>query len=217
MFIPDPRIQPPGILRGLYPDAVWRFTPDKPEVYLTFDDGPVPEATPWILDALERENCKATFFCVGDNAERYPAIYRDLLAAGHRTGNHTHNHLQGLKTTSGNYIRNIEKAARVIRSQLFRPPHGLMSLRQYRYLAQRYRIIMWDIVAMDYHPSYNPDRIWRSVSGYVRNGSVITFHDSVKTIEKLKIALPPVIKMLKDRGFQPVTIPDFRSDGILLP
>ena len=216
MRMPDPRIQPPGFIRDLFPSAIWRFSAEKPEVYLTFDDGPVPEATPWILEMLEKENCRATFFCVGENALRYNHLYREIMAGGHTTGNHTHNHLQGLKTGNPEYFKNITLASGTIEPALFRPPHGLMTLSQYRWLKERYKIIMWDVVSRDYHPEVSPAMIFRNVSNYVRNGSVITFHDSLKTIEKLKIGLPLVIKMLKDKGFQPVAIPEIQSHNIHL-
>ena len=216
MRIPDPRVQPPGFIRGLFPGATWRYSPENPEVYLTFDDGPVPEATPWVLEILEKEDCKATFFCVGENVVRHNTIYRRIIEEGHTTGNHTYNHLQGLKTTEREYTANVEKASEVIDSRLFRPPHGLMTLSQYRQLETRYNMVFWDIVSRDYHPEVSPDKICRNVIDYIRNGSVITFHDSVKTIQKLKIALPLIIKMLKDSGYLPVAIPDIRTSCIPL-
>jgi peptidoglycan/xylan/chitin deacetylase (PgdA/CDA1 family) len=216
MKIPDPRVQPPGFIRGLFPGATWRYSASHPEVYLTFDDGPVPEATPWVLEILEKENCKATFFCVGENAVRHNSIYRKILEAGHTAGNHTYNHLQGLKTTDNEYVSNVIKASEVIDSRLFRPPHGIITPSQYRLLATRYSVVFWDIVSRDYHPEVSPERIFRNVKDYVRNGSVITFHDSVKTIQKLKIALPLVIKMLKDSGYHPVAIPDIGASYIPL-
>lgn len=216
MKIPDPRIQPPGFIRDLFPSAIWRFTAEKPEVYLTFDDGPIPEATPWILELLDKEKCGASFFCVGENALRHNQIYREILAAGHTTGNHTYNHLQGVKTSNPVYFNNIALASGIIESALFRPPHGWMKYSQYRWISGHYKIIFWDVVSRDYHPKVSPTGIVRYVNDYVRNGSVIAFHDSLKTIEKLKIALPVVIKMLKDKGFQPVAIPEFKPIDIHL-
>jgi peptidoglycan-N-acetylglucosamine deacetylase len=206
MIFQAPVIHPPKVLRRLFPDAWWSIGQAENAVYLTFDDGPVPEATPWVLDLLEKENIKATFFCVGENVSKYPELYRRIIDAGHSTGNHTFNHLQGIKCDNQFYYDNIAKASRLIDSNLFRPPHGLMKPEQYRHLKRTYRVVMWDILSMDHHSAFTPEMTIRTIERFVKQGSVITFHDSVKTLEKLRIILPAVIKMLKDNGFQPLPI-----------
>lgn len=207
MTVFTPHIRPPKFLRRCFSDALWTLDEKGKNVYLTFDDGPVPEATPWILDFLEKENIKATFFCVGENVFRYPEIFQQTIQAGHSVGNHTYNHLQGLKTSNREFFSNIEKASMLIDSNLFRPPHGLMKPGQYFHIAESYQVVMWDIVSLDYQMSQTPEMICSNIERFVENGSIITFHDSVKTIEKLKTTLPLVIKMLRDRGFQFRAIP----------
>jgi peptidoglycan-N-acetylglucosamine deacetylase len=208
MILFAPLIHPPKFIRRWCANAWWSIDQDMDNtVYLTFDDGPVPEATPWVLEILSSENVKATFFCVGDNVSKYPDLYQQIIDQGHSTGNHTYNHLHGIKTANELYYRNIRKASSLIDSNLFRPPHGLMKPEQYRFLSNRYQIVMWDIVSMDYHPSFTPAMIFENVARHVKKGSIITFHDSVKTIGDLKIVLPLVIKMLKNRGYQLSAIP----------
>lgn len=202
-----PHIHPPKFIRRWFSDALWIMDGGENAAFITFDDGPVPEATPLVLEILEKENAKATFFCVGENVFRYPEIYQQIINAGHSVGNHTYNHLQGLKTGNQEFFNNIEKASNLIDSNLFRPPHGLLKPGQYSRISEFYQVVMWDIVSMDYHPSHTPGMICANIERFVKCGSIIIFHDSVKTIEKLKKALPLVIKMLKDQGFQLRAIP----------
>lgn len=203
----DPRVHPPQFIRRLFPDAFWVLNGNNRNIYITFDDGPVPEATSAVLDILSAEDVKATFFCVGENVHKYPASYKRILNNGHSTGNYTYNHLKGLKTRNADFFQNIEKASELIDSRLFRPPHGLMKPSQYRHLSKHYQIVMWDILTLDYAQSSIPDDLLNRVESYVRPGSIITFHDSIKSADKLKTALPLVIKMLKDKGFHPSAIP----------
>lgn len=193
---------PPRIYRALYPDTLWCL-PDNNEkvVYLTFDDGPIPGITPWVLDLLDKYHVKATFFCVGDNVKKYPHIYNMILERGHRTGNHTFNHLQGLKTTGQSYLENVEQAARFISSELFRPPHGHLKLSQYRQLNEKYKIVMWDVVSRDYSKWQSPERVFKNVKKYTRNGSIIVFHDSLKAERNMKHALPKSIAWLLENGY----------------
>lgn len=199
--------QPPRIYRLLFPGALWRIpSPDKC-VYLTFDDGPVPEITPWVLDLLEQYNVPATFFCVGDNVRKYPEIYQMILDRGHRTGNHTFNHIQGIRYWTHNYLANIQKATEYIKSDLFRPPHGHMRFPQVMYLRNKYKIIMWDVVTRDYSPHMTPNGVFNVVKNYTRNGSIIVFHDSVKAEKNMKEALPRSIEWLLKEGYQFRLIP----------
>ncbi len=194
--------QPAMWLRWLYPRATWRMDKQDHSVYLTFDDGPIPESTPFILDTLKRYNIKATFFMVGDNVRKYPHLYQQIVDAGHRVGNHTFNHMGGFKHTIKTYSYNAEKANAYIHSNLFRPPHGWMRLDQYAWLGRKYRIVMWDLVTRDYSKWMTAEDVLNNVKRYARNGSIITFHDSLKSIEKLHYALPASIEWLKAQGYE---------------
>jgi peptidoglycan/xylan/chitin deacetylase (PgdA/CDA1 family) len=207
MFGFNPWVRLPGFIKALYSDAVWRFSETDRVVYLTFDDGPIPEITPWVLDLLKRENIRATFFCVGENVMKYPDVYRQILDDGHSVGNHTFNHWQGLKHDNKAFFANIEKTKQYIKSDLFRPPHGWLKKSQYNYLKNEYRIIMWDVISCDYNSSITSERVLRNITNYVRSGSVITFHDSVKAEKNLKEALPKAIQWMKKEGFRFEAIP----------
>ena len=196
--------QPPKLFRWFYPHALWRIDRQRKVVYLTFDDGPIPEATPFILDTLDRFDVKATFFMVGDNAVKYPHLLEEVKIRGHRIGNHTFNHLSGARHAVWTYLANIKKAAEVLPpTNLFRPPHGWIGMAQYRVL--RYlgiKIVMWDVVTRDYSKLLTAEDVIQNVKRYARNGSIITFHDSLKSIDKLKHALPESIRWLKEQGYE---------------
>ena len=194
--------QPAKWLRWIYPRATWRMNKHEHAVYLTFDDGPIPEATPFVLDVLKEHNIKATFFMVGDNVRKHPLIYERVKAEGHQIGNHTFNHISGFKHSIKTYSDNAEKANTYLHSHLFRPPHGWMRLTQYARLRKKYRIIMWDLVTRDYSKWMTAEDVLNNVKRYTRNGSIITFHDSLKSIEKLKTALPQAIIWLKEQGYE---------------
>jgi len=198
MFIEQPAIY----LRWIYPHAIWRMDRHEKVVYLTFDDGPIPEATHFILDQLDQFGIKATFFMVGDNARKYPHLLEEVRRRGHRIGNHTFNHIGGLKWTSKHYLENAEKANKILRTDLFRPPHGWMKTIQYERLRRHYRIIMWDLVTRDYSKWMTAEDVVNNVKRYTRNGSIITFHDSLKSIDKLKSALPESLRWLKEQGYE---------------
>ena len=171
-------------------------------VYLTFDDGPIPESTPFILQTLREEGIKATFFMVGDNVRKYPDLYQQIVDEGHQVGNHTHNHISGLRHSIHDYCYNVEKANAYIHSHFMRPPHGWMRLDQYAWLSRKYKVVMWDLVTRDYSKWMTAEYVLNNVKRYARNGSIITFHDSLKSIEKLKTALPASIKWLKEQGYE---------------
>ena len=197
MFIEQPAIY----LRWLYPKALWRMDRHERAVYLTFDDGPIPEATPFILETLRTEGVKATFFVVGDNVRKYPELFQQILNEGHGVGNHTHNHIGGLRHTIKEYSYNVEKANAYIHSRLMRPPHGWMRLSQYAWLSRKFKVVMWDVVTRNYSKWLTAEDAVNKVKRYARNGSIITFHDSLKSIEKLRTALPESIKWLKEQGY----------------
>lgn len=171
-------------------------------VYLTFDDGPIPEATPFILDVLDKFDAKATFFMVGDNAAKYPHLLEEVRRRGHRIGNHTFNHVGGFRWHSWQYTDNTEKANELLKTDLFRPPHGWMKAVQYRRIRKRYRIVMWDVVTRDYSRLLTAEDVLANVKRYTRPGSIITFHDSIKSIDKLKHALPLALQWLKEQGYE---------------
>lgn len=195
--------QPPLPYRLLFPEAIWRIKRRNTKtVYLTFDDGPIPEVTPWVLDLLDRYGIKATFFMVGDNVRRHPELLEEVRRRGHSYGNHTLNHLQGMKVTTRRYIRNILAANELIGSTLFRPPHGLMRLEQARIVRQHYNIVMYDLVTRDYSRKLDGERVFDNVRRYARNGSIIVFHDSLKAEKNLRYALPRAIEWLKSEGYE---------------
>lgn len=193
--------QPAMWLRWLYPRATWRMDKQERSVYLTFDDGPIPEATPFILSVLREHGVKATFFMVGDNVRKHPELFQQVVSEGHRIGNHTFNHMGGFRHTSKTYYANAEKANELLHTNLFRPPHGWMRYDQYFWLARKYRIVMWDVVTRDYSRWMTPEDVLANVRRYSRNGSIITFHDSLKSIERLHYALPRAIQWLSDQGY----------------
>ena len=193
--------QPALWLRWLYPRATWRMDKHEKAVYLTFDDGPIPEATPFILETLAEHGIKATFFMVGDNVRKHPELYEKVVAAGHRIGNHTFNHIGGFRHSIHTYSANASKADELLHTDLFRPPHGWMRLDQYFWLGRKYRIVMWDLVTRDYSKWRTAEGVLNNVKRYARNGSIITFHDSLKSIDKLHYALPEAIKWLKEQGY----------------
>ena len=186
----------------MYPKALWRMNRHERKVYLTFDDGPIPEATPFILQTLRERGIKATFFVVGDNVRKYPDLYRQLAAEGHVIGNHTFNHMGGARHMIHTYLANVKKADELLHSHLFRPPHGWMRYGAYIWLKFTYRIVMWDVVTRDYSRLLTADDVVNNVKRYTRNGSIITFHDSLKSIDKLRTALPESLQWLKEQGYE---------------
>lgn len=193
--------QLPVFFRGVYRKVTWRKDSRLKTIYLTFDDGPIPEVTPWVLDILDKYGIKATFFCVGENVWRYPEIYEDILRRGHRTGNHTYNHLRGFFTRSKRYLENVEKATQFIKSDLFRPPHGELRSRQYLKLRKNYRIVQWDVITRDYNPDLTGEQVLSIVKRYARNGSIVVFHDSLKSEKNMRYAMPKAIEYLLEKGF----------------
>ncbi|MDE6717917.1 MAG: polysaccharide deacetylase family protein [Muribaculaceae bacterium] len=192
---------PPKIFRLLTPGLFRMPEEGGRRVYLTFDDGPIPEVTPWVLDTLDRYGIKATFFMVGDNVRKYPEVFEEVMRRGHRAGNHTMHHLQGAKTRTEDYLRDVEEADRLIGSDLFRPPHGWMRRPQTKRLSKRHRIVMYDIVTRDYSRRIDARRVVENVKRYARPGSIIVFHDSLKSIDKLRTALPEAIEWLIAEGY----------------
>lgn len=195
--------QPTFFLRWLYPHALWRMNHHEKAVYLTFDDGPIPEATPFILDTLDRFGAKATFFMVGENAHKYPHLLQEVRSRGHRIGNHTYNHISGLRHFTWKYLANVKKADDLLHTNLFRPPHGWTRMVQYRVLRHfGFKVVMWDVVTRDYSKLLTAEDVLHNVKRYTRPGSIITFHDSLKSIDKLKHALPEALSWLVQQGYE---------------
>ncbi len=195
--------QPPLLYRILFPEGVWRIKRKRRKVvYLTFDDGPIPEVTPWVLDLLDHYGIKATFFMVGDNVRRHPELLEEIKKRGHSWGNHTMNHLQGFKERSHIYLRNIKEADDLIDSPLYRPPHGIMRWGQAKVIKDHFNIIMYDLVTRDYSKKLNGEQVLHNVKRFARNGSIIVFHDSLKAERNLRYALPRAIEWLKNEGYE---------------
>lgn len=196
--------QPPLLYRLLFPECIWRIKrrAGKPVVFLTFDDGPIPEQTPWVLDLLDRYGIKATFFMVGDNVRKYPELYEEVKRRGHSYGNHTMHHMQGMKVKSVRYLRDVAEADNLIRSSLFRPPHGLLRWKQAAALKEHFNIVMYDLVTRDYSKKLTADEVFANVRRYARNGSIIVFHDSIKSGDRMREALPKSIEWLLEQGYE---------------
>jgi peptidoglycan/xylan/chitin deacetylase (PgdA/CDA1 family) len=200
-------IKTPGILKTLYSSCIWNYPPSKPVVYLTFDDGPHPTATPFVLDTLAQHEAKATFFCIGKNVVEHPEIYQRILMEGHAVGNHTHNHLNGWKTANKTYVENVEMAAKYIRSTLFRPPYGRISPFQIRALKKQYQIIMWDVLSGDFDTQLSPEACLEQVVFKLQPGSIVVFHDSAKAWDRMSHALPRVLEYCKRQGWRLEALP----------
>lgn len=200
--------QPPLAYRLLFPEALWRIKhKGRKVVFLTFDDGPIPQVTPWVLDLLDAHGIKATFFLVGDNVRRSPELFEEIKRRGHSWGNHTMHHLQGMKVGTVRYMRDLTEADRLIGSTLFRPPHGLLRWSQAAAIKNHYNIVMYDLVTRDYSKKLNPEQVLENVKRYTRNGSIIVFHDSLKAERNLREALPAAIRWLKDQGYEFCAMP----------
>ncbi|MGY5353337.1 polysaccharide deacetylase family protein [Wenyingzhuangia sp. IMCC45467] len=199
------------IFKSIFNKWTWSFNTHKKEIYLTFDDGPIPEITPWVLKQLDLYNAKATFFCIGDNIKKHPDIFQQIICQKHRVGNHTFNHLKGWKTNTKNYINNALLTEELIPTQnqkLFRPPYGKISLSQSKKLLDLgYKIIMWDVLSADFDKSLSAKNCIKNVLSKVEKGSIVVFHDSEKAFPRLKKALPTILKELTNMGYVFKAIP----------
>ena len=194
-------IKTPTLLKSIFPQQVWSIpVPDK-SVFLTFDDGPTPGVTEWVLDTLEKFTAKATFFMVGKNAVNNPGLVKRILTEGHSIGNHTFSHLNGWRTTLPSYTKSALKCGEAVPSNLFRPPYGRITRAQSRRLGNRYKIIMWDVLSGDFDIELPKQKVVKNVLNNTEPGSIIVFHDSVKAEPRLKYALPRVLNYLKDEGY----------------
>lgn len=197
-----------------FPKYVWKIPNSENKIYLTFDDGPIPNVTEWVLDVLKKEKIKATFFCIGDNIKKHPKVFQRILNEGHTVGNHTYNHLNGWKTNINEYLENIYKCQTEINkyfsnnfsnrsSKIYRPPYGKISLKQTKKIKQLdYKIVMWDVLSYDFNSRITSEECLKNVVKNTESGSIIVFHDSIKAEQNLRYALPKAIKQLKEKGFE---------------
>ena len=194
----------PSLIQILIPWYTWKVKTKDKLVFLTFDDGPHPEITPWVLHELGKFEALATFFCVGENVKKYPEVYEKIIGAGHSTGNHTFHHLNGFKTKTKAYIKNIDLAANYIKSNLFRPPYGRIGLRQ-TLLLRDYKIIMWNRLSCDFEKYLNIEESLSAMKN-IENGSILVFHDSEKAFNNLQLLLPKLLDFYHQNGFKMVAL-----------
>ena len=199
----------PGLLKSMYPSCTWNFSRDSQVMYFTFDDGPHPVATPYVLDKLKEYNAKATFFCIGKNVVAHPDIYKRILNEGHAVGNHTFNHVNGWKTPDQEYIKNIAEARKYIDSNLFRPPYGRITNFQTRLLTATenvkqktvFKIIMWDVLSGDFDIKSSAAKCAKNVTSNAKGGSIVVFHDSEKAMPRMQTALNESLKYFSEKGY----------------
>ncbi len=189
------------VLSPFYPGLKWRVNTKSKVIYLTFDDGPIPDVTEKVLDILDTYNWKATFFCVGENVQKHPSIYQKVIERGHRVGNHSFNHLRGFKTSREEYVANVRKASEYIDSKLFRPPHGRITYAQIRALKDDYDIVMWDVLTYDYDKRKTPAQIVKIIQRNLRKGSIVLLHDSIKAENNVLTVLPQAIEFWQSKGY----------------
>ena len=192
----------PKWLQMFYPSLEWEVKNGGNNVYLTFDDGPHPEITPKVLDILDEYNAKATFFCVADNVRKHPEVYRQIMDRGHKTGNHSYHHLNGWKTRNEIYFDDVEQAAKLIESNLFRPPYGKIAPHQIRVLKKQHRIIMWSVLTYDFRESLSPQACLQNALSGLTPGSIIVFHDSKKSERNMLYALPAFLKQCEEKALK---------------
>ena len=199
----------PGFVKSLFPNFIWNIDTNKQELYLTFDDGPTPEITPWVLEQLKTYNAKATFFCIGSNVAKHPEILKAILADGHSIGNHTYNHLKGWKRKTKDYLEDVELAQKAIDKisssdrKLFRPPYGKFKTKQAKQLQKLgYNIVMWDVLSFDWDAKISEEQCFNNIFNSAKEGSIIVLHDSIKAERNLKAVLPKVLKYYSEMALQ---------------
>lgn len=198
------------IIKKIFSNYVWNIPNTENKIYLTFDDGPIPEITEWVLEELKKHQVKATFFCIGDNIGKHPEIFKKVISEGHAIGNHTFNHLNGWKTTTERYLENFERCEKIIQqtvinnlnAKIFRPPYGKIKRSQAKFIRKLgYKIIMWDVLSVDFDSALAKEKCLENVLSNVESGSIIVFHDSIKAFKNLEYVLPKTLTYLKERNF----------------
>ncbi len=192
----------PKVIQNMFPGFTWKVNVDEPVMYLTFDDGPVPEITDWVLDELAKHDAKASFFCVGLNVKKHPALFERIKAEGHAIGNHTYQHLNGWDSENIPYFHDVRHCANLVKSELFRPPYGKLKPKQVQFLQRHYQIIMWDVLSGDFDQTLDKEKCFMNVVNNATQGSIIVFHDSYKAEQNLKYTLPKVLKYFSNLGYR---------------
>lgn len=195
-------VKTPTFVQGLFPTFTWRLPTQEKTIFLTFDDGPIPEVTPWVLEQLEKFNALATFFCVGANVERHSDVFNQVIDAGHTVGNHTFNHLNGWEVDNMSYFHNIRHCARLVNTDLFRPPYGRITPKQVQFVQRHYNIIMWDVLSGDFDQDISKEQCLQNVVNNATDGSIVVFHDSLKAQDNLYFALPRVLEHFSEQGYK---------------
>lgn len=194
-------VKTPLIIQELFPNFTWKIPTHDKVVYLTFDDGPIPEVTPWVLQQLSNFNAKATFFCVGDNVSKYPEIFQQVIDNGHSVGNHTFNHLNGWAVENIPYFHNVRHCAKLVHSNLFRPPYGRLTPTQSMFLQRHYNVVMWDVLSGDFDPKISREQCYENIVNNTKPGSIIVMHDSLKSKDKLEYVLPRILEYFTSKGY----------------
>lgn len=200
------RYNTPQLMPWLIPGVTWSMPREGKNIYLTFDDGPHPEITRWVMDELDKFNAKATFFCVGDNVRKYPEVFDLLLEKGHRAGNHTFNHLDGWNTGNFAYLKNIALCDEYTHSNLFRPPYGKISPAQYKAVKRKYKVVYWSILSRDFEKELDIEESLGYMLKHTGEGSIVLFHDSVKAEKNMKQLLPAFLQYFSEKGFRFITL-----------
>ena len=195
-------VKTPKFIQSLFPNFHWKVPTSEKIIYLTFDDGPIPEVTPWVLEQLAQVDAKATFFCVGDNVRKHPEVFQQVLEAGHKVGNHTYNHLNGWTTENIPYFHNVRHCAQLVKSEFFRPPYGRLMPRQSQFLQRHYQIIMWDVLSGDFDQKITQEQCLQNVLQKTQAGSIVVFHDSLKAFDNLSYVLPRALEHFSELGYR---------------
>jgi len=196
-------VKTPKIVSSIFSYLTWKIKTDEPILYLTFDDGPTVQHTDWILQVLDNFNCKATFFCIGKNVQHLTQKYEKIISKGHKTGNHTFNHVKGWATKHNTYLKEVEQCSKMVNSKLFRPPYGKINFNQSKALIKLgYEIIMWDVLSGDFNESLCKEKCLNNITNNIENGSIIVMHDSDKAALRMKYSLPKFLKFALDKGYQ---------------
>ena len=213
-------VRTPGLVTWLYPRRCWRMRDRNRVLYLTFDDGPTPGITEFVLDTLSSFGAKATFFCIGDNIRRHPVLGQRIRAEGHSVGNHTQTHLNGWKTPGNRYLADVAAGQESLKavlgqgSGLFRPPYGKAGCQSARQLLKTYQVIMWDVLPGDFHLGRSPEIVTNHILEKSRSGSLVVLHDSIKCAEKVRYTLPRVLAYFQEKGYVFAAIPDPLFQGL---